>query len=105
VQVLDAVRAQAPELLDKVDDGAATRLAQGTWWGGAVLSVAVVLAWFLLATAHPGKTYHVAPVLVAAAWPITRRWRTRVPLPCRAAAATALGATVGLAASAVLANA
>jgi glutaredoxin len=104
VQVLDAVRTQAPELLDEVDDDAATRLAQAAWWGGAVLSVAAALVWFLLATTHPGTTYHVAPVLVAAAWPITRRWHTRAALSGRAAAATALGgAAVGLAATALLA--
>ncbi|GAB3394184.1 glutaredoxin family protein [Amycolatopsis echigonensis] len=103
-QVLDAVRAQAPELLDEVDGDAVTRLAQGAWWGGAVLSVVVAVAWFLLATAHPATTYHFAPMLVAAAWPVTRRWRTRTVLPGRVAVRTALGgATVAMVITALLA--
>jgi glutaredoxin len=38
-QVLDAVRAEAPELLDQIDEDAATRLARGRWWGATLASV------------------------------------------------------------------
>lgn len=103
-QVLDAVRVQAPELLDQVDGDAVTRVVRGAWWGGAVPSVVAAIAWFLLATAHPATTYHFAPVLVAAAWPVARRWRTRAALPGRVAVGTALCATVmGAAVTALLA--
>lgn len=56
-QVLDAVRTQIPELLDEIDETAATRLAQGTRWAAPLVSVAVAVVWFLVATAHPTTTF------------------------------------------------
>ena len=41
--------------------------------GPLVTSVGLAGSWGLLARATPGRTYHFAPVVVAAAWPAARR--------------------------------
>jgi hypothetical protein len=69
-------------LLDEIDEAAATRLAWGTRWAAPLVSVAVAVVWFLLATAHPTTTFHFVPLLVAAAWSVIRRC-AGVPAPLR----------------------
>jgi glutaredoxin-like protein len=91
LQVLHVVREQAPELLDAVNEDAVRRLARGSWWSAALVSAVAATVWFLLATGHPTTTYHFAPLLVAAAWPITHRWRSREALAPFTVLATAAG--------------
>lgn len=92
-EVLRAVRATAPSLLAGIDPDAATRVARGRSWGGVLLALVMAVVWFGPATAHPATTYHVAPLLVAAVWPLERRWRAGVALPIRAALTAAAGST------------
>lgn len=102
-RVLDAVRAQAPGLLSQIDDLPTNRPAPNAWWSGPLASVVVAVGWLPLASWHPNTTYHFAPLLAAAGWPITRRWRGGPPLPVGAAIAAAAGGLgVTLAATALL---
>jgi glutaredoxin len=102
-QVLQAVRTRAPGLLDGIDHQAADRAGRGRWWSGALLALLVAVVWFGLATTHPATTYHVAPLLVAAAWPLGRRWRAGSALPLTGALVpVAGGALVALATTLVL---
>ncbi|MGH3437991.1 MAG: hypothetical protein ACRDRN_16190 [Sciscionella sp.] len=104
-QVLEVVHTRAPELLAATDTDAATRLSQGAWWGGALASLVLAAVWLLLALKDPSTTYHLAPLLVAVAWPLTRRWRTRSALPARSALGAATGgAAVALGTTALLAS-
>lgn len=103
-QVLQAVRAHAPGLLDGIDQQAADRAAHGRWWNGALLALLVAAVWFGLAATHPATTYHVAPLLVAAVWPLGRRWRAGSALPLTGALVPAAGGVlVALATTLVLA--
>lgn len=62
--------------------------------------MAVAVAWTLLAISHPTVTFHLGPVLVAAAWPVGLRRGAAV----RVASADALrGALGGLLVTAVAA--
>jgi hypothetical protein len=51
----------------------------------------MAVLWFALAVANPTTTYHFAPVIVAAAWPVGRRLRTGRALRVIPTVATALG--------------
>lgn len=103
-QVLQAVRMRAPDLLDGIDHQAADRAAHGRWWSGALLALLVAVVWFGLATTHSATTYHLAPLLVAAAWPLGRRWRAGSALPLTGALVPATGgALIALATTLVLA--
>jgi uncharacterized protein (DUF427 family)/glutaredoxin len=78
-EVVSAVRGQFPEDADAlVGAGAAHRPRAG--WSGAAWTVAVGLAWVGLALWRPTTTWHLAPVLMAAAWP----WLVGQDLPSRA---------------------
>lgn len=106
-QVIDAVRAQAPELLDGIDQDMAARTAAGHRWAAAALiTVAFAVGWVLLAVAHPGTTYHVAPLIVAAACPVVARWQAGTALSVRGGLwATGFGGAVAGTATALLAAA
>ncbi len=92
--VLDAVRDHAPELLDDLDEHDVAAASTGPWQAGLLVAVAAAVIWHLLATGNPTTTYHVAPALVTAAWPVARRLRAGRALPVRIAAATTAGSTV-----------
>lgn len=91
--VIDAVRDNAPELLQELDTNKVAAAAAGPWWAGLTITLAVATGWFVLATGNPTTTYHFAPVLVAAAWPVGRRLRAGRALPAGAALATTAGST------------
>lgn len=93
-QVLQAVRSRAPGLLDGIDHQVADRVAHGGWWSGALPALLVAAVWVGLAVTHPTTTYHLAPLLVAAAWPLGRRWRAGAALPITGALAAAAGSVV-----------
>ncbi|HEX5496467.1 MAG TPA: glutaredoxin domain-containing protein [Mycobacteriales bacterium] len=108
-QVIDAVRAQRPEL---VEQGA------GAPTGGPVrhrfralllpgASVALAAFWLVvLALSHPTTTYHLAPLLTVLAWPALSWWRHgRSPSVLRSVLAVLGGVGVTLAAVVVLAAA
>ncbi len=67
-QVLSALRAEFPEDAEALVGGASAAgprsPASGVGW-----TVAVALAWVLLAMWRPTTTWHLAPVLLAGAWP------------------------------------
>jgi glutaredoxin len=90
-QVWAAVRRHDPAL-------AAEAVPTTPRWQPAVAVLGSALLWVLLAARTPTTTYHLAPLLVAAAAPLTRRWLTGTPVPVRTA--TALAAA-GLAATLV----
>ena len=95
--VLDAARRHAPDLLTDLgadlDSGGhrrRSRRARGrpgwassrSWqrWAGS--------SW---PPADPTTSYHLAPAVVAAAWPVGRRLRAGQPLPARTALSSAFG--------------
>jgi uncharacterized protein (DUF427 family)/glutaredoxin len=67
-QVVAAVRAEYPEDAEALV-GAASGTRPPTLGSGAGWTVAVALGWVLLALWRPTTTWHLAPVLLAAAWP------------------------------------
>jgi hypothetical protein len=72
-----------------------------SWWP-PVLAIGGTLAlWLLLAFANRGTTYHFAPLIVAAAGPVTARLHAATALPWRHVVALAAGsltaATLGTA--------
>jgi hypothetical protein len=104
-EILDAVRATAPGLLDKLNPDALTTIARGTWHAGLVLAALVAAIWFALASGNPTTTYHFAPAVVAAAWPVGRRLRVTGALPAGTALVIALGgALLALATTVLLAT-
>lgn len=103
VQVVDAVRKRAPDLLGDVDEDALAGMPVGLRAAGAVLSLTIAVVWLVLADLHPHTTHHLAPLLVAAVWPLALRWQTRSALGWGAAAAsTGAGVLVALVATAML---
>ncbi len=99
--VLDAVCDNSPDLLDGVDTAAVT---SGPWWVGLLVTLAAAVGWFVLATGTPTTTYHFAPAVVVAAWPVRRRLRAGRALRGPAAGtATAGGALVALVTTGLLA--
>lgn len=89
--VLDAVRKHAPAVLADLDVEGMTARAAGPWQAGLVVTLLAAVGWFTLATANPTTSYHLAPAVVAAAWPVTRRLRAGRPLPTVTSAFTTLG--------------
>lgn len=81
-------------------DGATrrTRGALPTGLAEPAASAAMSVLWLLMATAHPTTTYHFAPFVAAAAWPVLRRLR----VGARLSAVPAGVAVAGAAAFAVL---
>ncbi|MPZ83180.1 MAG: glutaredoxin [Actinophytocola sp.] len=101
--VLDATRRHAPELLADLDTEGTVALAKGPWQAGLVVMLVAAAGWFALAAGNPTTTYHFAPAVVAAAWPIGRRLRAGRPLPTLTALVTALdGALIAVAATLLL---
>lgn len=75
-----------------------------TWWQPVAAAVGFTVLWVLLAARSPTTTYHLAPLLVAAAMPVARRWITGAPVrPRSAAALAAAGLALALATVAGLA--
>jgi hypothetical protein len=78
------------------------RVSSSAHWRGASASAAAAAVWVALALWRPTSTFHLAPALVAAAWP----WLLRDPaLPAGARdarRATAGAAAVALASAGVL---
>lgn len=72
-----------------------------SWWRPAVTISGALALWLLLAFANRGTTYHFAPLIVAAAGPVTARFDATSPLPWRQVVALAAGslaaATLGIA--------
>jgi glutaredoxin-like protein len=79
--VADAARRHTPDLLAGLDADRTAALAKGPWQAGLGISLVVAVGWFVLATANATTTFHLAPAVVAAAWPLGRRWRAGRPLP------------------------
>ncbi|HZD75333.1 MAG TPA: glutaredoxin domain-containing protein [Actinomycetota bacterium] len=92
-EVLATVATRAPHLLPTGQP--CPRSAQG-WrrWGAPLSSVGLAALWAGLAIWHPTTTYHLGPLLAAAAWPRLERWRAGQPLRPRAAAVAAIGGAV-----------
>jgi glutaredoxin-like protein len=82
-RVLAAVRVHAPQLAD----GAEPTTPR---WQPVTVALGLALLWVLLAVRTPTTTYHLAPLLVAAAAPVTSRWLTRTPASPRPAAVLAV---------------
>lgn len=70
---------------------------------GALWPVIVTAVWLLLAFRSQHVTYHLAPLLAAAAWPTWLRRTTRVAAPAGAALAATGGLAITLAGAFVLA--
>lgn len=76
------------------------------WWTGLPFTIVAAAGWVALAVSTPTTTYHFAPTVVAAAWPVARRPRAGHRLSKRAVAATVGGgAAVALAVTVALASA
>jgi glutaredoxin len=96
-QVLAAVRDHAPDLAVGAEPATPR-------WQPAAAALAVAVLWVVLAVRTPTTTYHLAPLLMAAAAPVTRRRLTGTPVPTRAAlAVAATGLVLTLASTGVLA--
>ncbi|WP_306357907.1 MULTISPECIES: hypothetical protein [unclassified Nocardia] len=61
---------------------------------GAIAALISAVVWITAALWHPTTTYHLAPALVAAAWPVTYRVRSRVATTIGSAVTAAAGASV-----------
>lgn len=72
-QVLAAVRDHAPDL-------AASATPATPRWAPLMTAIGCALAWVLLASHTPTTTYHLAPLLVAAAAAVTHRGMIYVPV-------------------------
>ena len=58
------------------------------------LTIGLAVVWVLLATAHPHRTYHLFPPVIAAAWPAAERVVRRRPLRSRDAGRVTLAAVI-----------
>src|SRR5581483_6479057 len=58
------------------------------------VTVGLAITWAVLAGAHPHRTYHLFPAVIAAAWPAGARVAHRGPVPPRVALGAALAAAV-----------
>ncbi|WP_199432671.1 glutaredoxin domain-containing protein [Qaidamihabitans albus] len=90
-EVVEAARAQAPGLLDKISQDGLAKIAVGPWHAGLGFAIVIAGLWFALAAGNPTTTYHFASAIVAAAWPVGRRLRAARALPAVPAMATAFG--------------
>jgi glutaredoxin-like protein len=86
-KVLAAVRDRAPDLAARAEPTSPR-------WQPVAAALMFALLWVLLAARTPTTTYHLAPLLTAAAAPVTRRWLTRTPVPSLPAAALAAAGLV-----------
>ncbi len=76
----------------------------GTRWAPVAAALAIATVWLLLAARTPTTTYHLAPLTMAAAAPVVRRWLDGVPLSSRVGAVFALiGLALAVATTTVLA--
>lgn len=104
-QVLSAVRAEFPDDLKAPAAGASQEGTPSVWPGG-LWTAAVAVGWVLLAMWRPTTTWHLAPVLLAAAWPWVvgqdvrsgdRRGAVRIAVAGLGGFAVTAGVTLGLA--------
>lgn len=68
-EVVSAVRAEFPEDADTLLGGAAADPSPSEW-AGAAWTVVAGLLWLALALWRPTTTWHLAPALMAGAWPL-----------------------------------
>jgi glutaredoxin len=102
-EVMAAVAAHAPYLLPTQQPPAPRARVSGRGWA-PLTSLGLAAVWVGLAVWHPTTTYHLGPVLTAAAWPRLARGLARKPLqPVAAVVATAGGTAAALGALALLA--
>lgn len=95
--VVSAVRAEFPEDADALVGAGAAR---PSWSGraGVALTIAVGLLWLVLTLWRPTTTWHLAPVLVAVAWPWLL-WQARPPSEPGGLLRLVMAATVGFGAA------
>lgn len=81
------------------------------WWTGLPFTAAAAAAWIVLALNSPTTTYHFAPMVAAAAWPVALRLRVGLRLSAKAVSvaagrgiAVALAVTLALASTGALAG-
>jgi glutaredoxin len=67
-EVVSAVHAEYPQHADALTGSGATHPSP-SGWAGAAATIVVVLSWVALGLWRPTTTWHLAPVLVAGAWP------------------------------------
>ncbi|MGI8867354.1 MAG: glutaredoxin family protein [Mycobacteriales bacterium] len=73
-RVLAVLRDRAPQLIPDTGPGAAQPAGDNRDWRPAFAAVIVAVGWLVLALTNPRTTYHLAPLLTAAAWPVVARW-------------------------------
>jgi hypothetical protein len=95
--VVSAVRAEFPQHADALAGAGATHPSP-SGWTGAALTIVVVLGWVALGLWRPTTTWHLAPVLVAGAWPWLL-WQAPPTGGRRGLARLLTAATVGFAAA------
>lgn len=96
-QVMAAVRDHTPSL-------AASAEPVAPRWQPAAAAFLIAALWAVLAVVAPTTTFHLAPLLVVGAAPVTHRLLTGMPVsPRRAAGLAALGVVIASAATAALA--
>ncbi|MGX7828901.1 glutaredoxin domain-containing protein [Actinokineospora sp. 24-640] len=96
-QVMAAVRDHAPGL-------AASAEPMAPRWQPVAAALLIAALWAALAVVTPTTTYHLAPLLVVSAAPVTHRLLTGIPVPPRRTAVlAALGMVIASATTAVLA--
>jgi glutaredoxin len=101
-RVVATIGTHAPHLLAAPTDPPARRGAV-RWPTGALTALVAAGCWLLLALSQPHTTFHLAPGVVAAVWPLADRWRGRAASGHPSALAAVGGAGIALAATAVLA--
>lgn len=87
-------RAETVSAPDRTTSAAADVDERVPWWSGIPFLGAAVAVWAMLAMNVADTTYHFAPMIVAAAWPMARRLRARRRLSVLAIVVTAGGGTV-----------
>jgi hypothetical protein len=92
-EVLATVADQAPHLLPAGQPCPPPAWRWSGWWA-PLSSVGLAALWAGLAIWHPTTTYHLGPLLAAAAWPRLERWRAGRRLRLRAVAVAAIGGAV-----------
>jgi glutaredoxin-like protein len=92
-EVLETVADQAPHLLPTGLPCPPPARRWSGWWA-PLSSVGLAALWAGLAIWHPTTTYHLGPLLAAAAWPRLERARAGQPLGRQAAAIAASGGTL-----------
>jgi glutaredoxin len=95
--VVAAVRAEFPEDADALVGAAAVR-PSWSGWTGAALTIAAGLLWLALVLWRPTTTWHLAPVLVAGAWPWLL-WQARPPSDSEGLVRLMVAAAVGFGAA------